>query len=168
MKQCTTCSETKIFDEFYIDLNQSSGFRPNCKECCRKVNKINKSKNKEREYEWLKKERERRKFDLDYRFIHARSKAKNKGKSRGYSWSIGFEDYSILMMKGCHYCSSDLLTETGIGLDRIDNSLGYTLANVLPCCGDCNKIKQDKLTVEEMEVAMSAIIKYRKNLANIA
>jgi hypothetical protein len=71
-------------------------------------------------------------------------------------------------MKGCHYCFSSLLTETGIGLDRINNNLGYSLDNVLPCCGNCNKIRQDKLTVEEMKVAMSAIINYRKNLVNIA
>ena len=29
------------------------------------------------------------------------------------------------------------------GLDRKDNSLGYTIYNVLPCCSFCNQAKMD-------------------------
>ena len=34
-KKCTQCLENKLFTEFYGDKKQSSGLRPNCKECCR-------------------------------------------------------------------------------------------------------------------------------------
>ena len=30
------------------------------------------------------------------------------------------------------------------GIDRVDNSLGYTKANVVPCCGECNEGKMDR------------------------
>lgn len=48
-----------------------------------------------------------------------------------------------------------------MGLDRKDNSLGYIIDNVLPCCGDCNKVRNTVLTVEEMEVAMKAVLVFR-------
>lgn len=28
------------------------------------------------------------------------------------------------------------------GIDRIDNALGYTLDNIVPCCRTCNFMKQ--------------------------
>jgi len=52
--------------------------------------------------------------------------------------------------------------ETGKCLDRIDNSKKYTNINVIPCCGTCNKIKNNFLSVIEMKIAMSAILNYRK------
>lgn len=30
------------------------------------------------------------------------------------------------------------------GIDRIDNSVGYTLDNCVPCCTECNFLKRDK------------------------
>lgn len=53
--------------------------------------------------------------------------------------------------------------ETGVGLDRIDNdSRRYDVTTVLPCCGSCNMTRGDRLTVEEMKVAMDAVLAYRK------
>ena len=70
--------------------------------------------------------------------------------------------YVKLLQQGCHYCGEGLENSTKSGLDRINNSKGYTLDNVLPCCGACNQIRGDNLTVQEMEVAMKAILDYRK------
>jgi hypothetical protein len=64
-------------------------------------------------------------------------------------------------MQPCHYCGGMLLDETGCGLDRRNNSIGYTIENVLPCCGVCNQIRNVHLTVKEMEVAMGAVLMYR-------
>jgi 5-methylcytosine-specific restriction endonuclease McrA len=36
------------------------------------------------------------------------------------------------------------------GIDRVDNSIGYTPDNCVPCCTQCNRIKLDHLTYEEM------------------
>ena len=35
------------------------------------------------------------------------------------------------------------------GLYRYDNLLGYTIDNVVPCCGKCNRMKMD-LSIEEL------------------
>lgn len=38
----------------------------------------------------------------------------------------------------------------GYGLDRMDNTKDYTLNNVIPCCGDCNRIKNNILSYKQM------------------
>lgn len=63
--------------------------------------------------------------------------------------------------KKCFYCPNDL-PEVGSGMDRIDNSKGYLLDNIVPCCTSCNKIRGNNLTHEEMVVAMNAVNTFRK------
>lgn len=75
---------------------------------------------------------------------------------------LSYEECIDLWNKGCQYCGSTLDKETGCGLDRLDNNGGYTINNVVPCCGPCNKIKNQYLTHEEMKIAMSAVLEYRK------
>jgi hypothetical protein len=78
--------------------------------------------------------------------------------------TITIEEYMTLLSNPCYYCNnqiSNLQEETGIGLDRIDNDSGYTIDNVLPCCGFCNGIRGNRLTVDETKVAITAIIKLR-------
>lgn len=53
------------------------------------------------------------------------------------------------------------LSKTGVGLDRIENSKGYIISNVVPCCGSCNKIRGNNLTSDEMAIAMKAVRNFR-------
>lgn len=86
---------------------------------------------------------------------------------RGKTWDIAFEIYAKLISRPCHYCNNELgsMAGYGVGLDRIDNSVGYLTGNVLPCCKICNSIRNDFLTVEETKVAVSAVIAFRKQRA---
>lgn len=34
------------------------------------------------------------------------------------------------------------------GVDRVDNGIGYTIENVVPCCGTCNHAKS-AMSVDE-------------------
>jgi hypothetical protein len=79
--------------------------------------------------------------------------------------SIPYAQYLARISSPCVYCQTSLLNETGCGLDRLDNSLGYAADNVVPCCGTCNQIKNVHLTYEEMKVAMIAILEYRRGKA---
>ncbi len=38
----------------------------------------------------------------------------------------------------CYYCGDTLKS---VGFDRIDNSKGYSLGNIVPCCTLCNIMK---------------------------
>ena len=73
-----------------------------------------------------------------------------------------FEQYEAIISQPCHYCYCSLYNFGGSSLDRIDNLVGYVLTNVLPCCGICNNIRNNFLSVKEMEVAMAAVVEFRK------
>lgn len=88
---------------------------------------------------------------------------KSVAKRRGLIMLITKEQHKILLGRPCYYCNRSLLNETGLGLDRIDNNkkLGYTIDNVLPCCGDCNRTRGDRFTVDEMKFITEKLIEYR-------
>lgn len=90
------------------------------------------------------------------RYMAGRSLAKR----RGLEWDLIEADYVRLISRRCEYCDGSLPVY-GHGLDRIDNSKGYVLGNVVPSCWTCNKMRSDCLTYEEMKVAMDAVRKFR-------
>lgn len=68
---------------------------------------------------------------------------------RKLAMEIPYEAFCELIQLPCHYCG-DRINEQGSGLDRVDNSKGYLLTNVVTCCGLCNKVKRDYFTYMEM------------------
>ena len=48
--------------------------------------------------------------------------------------------------KSCIYCGRKI----NIGYDRKDNNLGHTKDNVMPCCWDCNRIRGDMFSIDQM------------------
>jgi hypothetical protein len=72
-----------------------------------------------------------------------------QAKNRGYCWKLSEAELSSLTQKPCWYCgaapASCKKSKNGNfiynGLDRTDNTQGYTLDNVVPCCGQCNRAK---------------------------
>jgi hypothetical protein len=63
---------------------------------------------------------------------------KNSAKSRGIPFELTFEQFMTFWQKPCYYCGNSIPT---IGLDRVDNTKGYTMDNVVPCCKVCNRLK---------------------------
>ena len=59
---------------------------------------------------------------------------------RGIEWGLSEEEFLSYWKQPCYYCGSSIRT---IGLDRVDNSKGYFVDNVVPCCTACNKMKVD-------------------------
>lgn len=92
------------------------------------------------------------------------SHLKNSAKRRKLSMEITFEKFCELIKMPCFYCGETVLSVegTGGGIDRRKNADGYTESNVVPCCCDCNVIKNDILTEEEMMAAAKAIKEVRK------
>jgi len=70
------------------------------------------------------------------KFTHYKSGA----KQRGLEFSLTKEQFETYWQKSCFYCGDKIKT---IGLDRIDNSKGYTIDNVVPCCKICNRMKMN-------------------------
>ena len=78
-------------------------------------------------------------------------------KHRSLLFDLTMKDVESLIFSDCGYCgippsSSRTLgqgrwTRESLptnGIDRMVNSLGYTLSNSLPCCWDCNSLKRER------------------------
>lgn len=70
---------------------------------------------------------------------------------RGYSWELTRNQVCDLISQQCTYCSKQ-----GGGIDRRDNTKGYTLENSVACCGLCNRWKS-AMTLEAFLAHASAV-----------
>lgn len=84
---------------------------------------------------------------------------KRSATLRNFSWDISDNFTEILIFSNCHYCGSPpckqgkiFNTKTKVwrdtdiytnGIDRVNNDLGYTKINCVPCCTICNYAKRD-------------------------
>lgn len=95
---------------------------------------------------------------------------KRDALDRGLEFSLTFEEFDKLIRSDCYYCGiqpnqsyKGLLKN---GVDRVDNSLGYILSNVVPCCKNCNFSKRD-LGLEEFMLWVERIYKRQYSPINI-
>lgn len=87
--------------------------------------------------------------------------AKRRSAKSGEIWEIPLEVYVKIINARCHYCDGKL-NPTGCGLDRKDNELGYVIENVVPCCRECNTVKNHFFTYQEMILLSITIKKNQK------
>jgi hypothetical protein len=80
---------------------------------------------------------------------------KGGAKRRGYDFNIDFDVFIKMCQEPCHYCGSKNSRKTSTshknisyrthfisnGIDRVDNNIGYTEENCVPCCTTCNSMK---------------------------
>lgn len=169
-----TCSDCNIcIDHLYHN-------RTRCKNCAvvrrrkllnvheRKFRALNPGKIQTAQRKYRAENREyvlgvRRKWAANYiRTPRAKFQAlQAKCRKFGYDLDLTQEDCEAIWAQPCVYCGGSTETQSGAGLDRIDNKLGYLKNNVLSCCGTCNMIRGPRLTVDEMKVAMAAVLKLR-------
>ena len=101
---------------------------------------------------------------------------KYRALRKNFAFELSIEEFKKLTSENCYYCNKipshkmhpgryngDYLYNS---LDRIDNSKGYILSNCITACGDCNNMRNTILTVDEMKVAMQAVIEYRNRKNN--
>lgn len=87
---------------------------------------------------------------------------KRNAKNRHYEWSLPYEKFVQLINGVCYYCKSvpsslvtwrykhEVSSLPFNGIDRLDNTIGYTANNCVSCCRTCNSAKGD-LTVSEFK-----------------
>lgn len=88
---------------------------------------------------------------------------------RGFEWSLTEEDFDRLTSSNCIYCGtppsqvrtlkSCMGSFVYTGIDRVDNALGYTPENSVPCCTKCNLWK-GKLSHDEFVSHLTRIAKH--------
>lgn len=91
------------------------------------------------------------KSDAEIRVNRVLFDYRKRAKQKGLEFKLTLEQFSNLLGSDCHYCGAppkNSIVQHGKrldvyqGIDRLDNSKGYTLDNVVPCCIVCNKMKK--------------------------
>jgi len=137
LKWCPKCQTPKSFSEFAKNKSIKGGYNGWCKLCVSKLEKV-------------------RYGTEGYRF----STLKAQAKARHIYFDLTLEQFKSFWGWPCAYCGESIKT---IGLDRIDSSKGYTVDNLLSCCGDCNYMKSD-MSLDEFVERCRKIVKTFDNL----
>lgn len=140
MKRCNVCEEDKSLDDFYT---RKDGYKEYACKPCYKI--------KKRGWYSRTKTLPAKRFAL----------AIHRAKSRNIDFNIKIEDYMNLVSQPCKYCKSDTSKEVGVGLDRLNNDIGYELTNVVTCCKACNFGRNEHFTPEEWQTMIDALLKHR-------
>ncbi len=116
-RHCSKCKQLKLTDNFNKDNARKDGLCLLCKECGKKI---------------------RAKF---YRTLRGRySSYKSDAKRRKIEFNLSSKEFKTFWKKSCHYCENEI---EFIGLDRVDNTAGYQLNNIVSCCSTCNNMKKN-------------------------
>jgi hypothetical protein len=179
MKTCTKCSACKPLDEFYNNRNQKGGKMSCCKPChytklntpkvtkeqqlatrratfikyyAKNADELKARSNSEYHRNKGNKKRKDRLVSPHTLLNRYRHDAKRRG---GREFLITKEQFMDLWQKPCYYCNGSIPT---IGIDRVNNDVGYTVDNIVPCCTRCNLAKRN-LSKPEFIAMCYAIIK---------
>ena len=120
---CSKCKQQKSEEDFYVDRLHARGHVSRCKTCyaetARKVTAL--------------------------KPYHREESFRSGAKRRNLPYELTREQFMRFWQKPCVYCGDEIQT---VGLDRADNSKGYTMDNILPCCSTCNAMKS-KMSIDE-------------------
>jgi hypothetical protein len=137
---CAYCG--KDFEGFKTRYEKES---VSCKDChLNQAKQDNKRKDRIRNY----KEENNKNLETYYG-EYIRSAAK-----RGYEITLDFETFKTLVKDKCYYCEHKVDSETN-GIDRVDNSKGYSKENCVTACWKCNRIKHfydEKFFIEKCKI----------------
>jgi hypothetical protein len=157
LKTCLGCNETKAINEFCRAKAGVLGRNSRCRTCRKKAASAYYAKNKPAlqaaakrpEHKWLS-------------LVHS---AKAKKRGRDIPILLTKEQYLLLMAGAkCAYCGVLVNGVGGSSLDRKDPRGPYSVDNVVPCCGACNRTKMGleqrygDLAYEKM-LAISALLR---------
>lgn len=150
-RTCVRCSikqPNAEFEAYYVDYCASGSTPRYCRECksCRQKASIRDTRDCSVRVDTRTKADRPKTFN--FRLNSRYDMYKFRDCEKGLSLKETYEDclprdfaYK-LMTKCCTYCRKPPTDECPNGLDRIDNSKGHILGNVLPCCHQCNMKKK--------------------------
>lgn len=93
---------------------------------------------------------------------------KYKAIQRGKSWQLTHVQAFDLITRNCTYCDHAPKWPTDrVGIDRIDNNVGYHIDNCVSCCFTCNSAK-GVMSREEFKDWVDRIYKFINNLSRKA
>lgn len=88
---------------------------------------------------------------------------KYRASKKDLTFDISPEDFLKISSQPCFYCKQESIN--GCGLDRIDNTVGYTATNIVSCCSECNYMKGSKLQDDFLQLCKN--VAFNCNLEKI-
>jgi hypothetical protein len=152
-KICTKCKIEKEYSEFHFAAKGIGGVRSVCKSC----RSIEKTEYLSRDYVKIKSHDNyiknfdsiRKRTALHYWTLNGQyHQYKKSAKKRGLEFPLKEIDCIPFYNTDCFYCGDKI---NGLGIDRLDNSVGYISTNIVPCCKSCNFMKHVKSKDEFIE-----------------
>ena len=134
-KICKKCGRELPLSEFHKQKGTKDGYRNVCKECWQQYYKRWRVDNQQYMNQWWSSQNGRASQ------LAKNYKIKDKKHSRENNIDAQWIVDNIFSSK-CIYCGEDDWRK--LGCDRIDNSIGHIIGNVVPCCLKCNNERQKK------------------------
>lgn len=172
-KELISDNHKKYYDDNKEDIKQKviNYYESNKDGTIREYRELNKTKKSQYNKEYYMTNLEKL---TQYRHRHEQKKtlksrfrtAKGSAKKRNLEFILTFDQYSIEVIKPCYYCADYFKGNeigTGVGLDRVNNSKGYIIENVVPCCAHCNYLKSDIYSVEQTKAMIKTLIDMKSN-----
>lgn len=90
---------------------------------------------------------------------------KQKAVDRNKKWTLSAVEAYHLITGTCKYCGfKPDWPNNRVGIDRVNNDLGYVSGNCVPCCFTCNSAKGEK-TLKEFKNWIGRVYTYQKKKA---
>ncbi len=131
-----------------------SGNRIMCPDC-KKERIVRGHEKKDRRCKSCYTERQKINPNKDSTYKVLRTSVQHGAKRRCYEYNLSFEQYKEIVTKSCYWCGVEpplknpkaqrmpTLPAPAHGIDRIDNSVGYTYNNCVASCQTCNVAKNN-------------------------
>lgn len=150
-KKCSSCEKTLSINCFQVIKTLKTGKKVLRNVCrtCRQQRQSAFNDTSERKQAAIKlagvkqneKEKQERK-EPQHRAKYVYRDSRATDKKRGLNNNLTIEWVQSEFKKGCNYCLR-AENECKMSLDRLDNSIGHIMSNVVPCCNFCNYLKRD-------------------------
>jgi hypothetical protein len=90
------------------------------------------------------------------------SSYKSRAVKKCLAFDISEEQFVTISSNPCFYCNKCNSTTHKNGIDRKDNLTGYTTANCIACCSECNRMKSN-IDIEQFFDTCSRVSNKAKN-----
>ena len=118
---CTGCGKDKPLTSQYFDEVHQNIFRNICRQCLT---------NRHQQADKIRTDRPRAILE----------DSRCSDRKRNLTNDLGYDFIAEMISRPCAYCGA---VDQIMTLDRIDNTKGHTMSNVIPACYRCNLIRRD-------------------------
>lgn len=145
MKICKVCGNEKSIELFAKDKSRVDGLQRRCRDCQKILSAASYAANPEKA--------KAKSLSPATRYASYRYHA----KERNIPFHLTKDEFLTFWQADCFYCGDQITT---VGIDRIDNAIGYTMNNCVACCWECNRIKSS-CKIESLNTHILKMLKHQ-------